>query len=859
VIVSDDQAWSTFSRKLMPAVYDQLVDRGVLFRRAYVSTSLCCPSRAEILTGLYEHNTGVDDNDVPLTRPTIVEAVKQAGYRTYLAGKYLNSWNSCAPRAEFDEWACVVSHEPSSNSLRGPNVNVNGTWRHFNGYQPDVLGSLLAEDIQATPDDEPFLALFTPTTPHLPADDPRYDSMPVSPPRGRSFDANTMTENTPRFARRTALTDEEIAKSDEHYVAMAHATRSFDDAVSALLGSLGNRAQDTLVVYISDNGFLYGEHRRFGKNDAWEEAVRVPMVVRYPAALPADRSFATDALVANVDIAPTIADLAGIPWGADGRSFLPIVTRDRKTVRNAILLEHCRGVNRGTPECSGLFFDGGNTNTPGFEGIVTPRFKYVEYDDGSKQLVDLRHDPRELRNLLARPGRNAHRQALANRMRGMIGRLTNPPAHTTIAAGPGPLTSRFARFTYFAPAPSAAYRCRLVRVGHDAPWEPCPGQIVGYAGLEDGDYRFEVAGTDEDGRWDPTPAVRAFTVETRGGPDVAIGAKPGAVVAQGSVSFAYSSSLSTALFSCRLTSGEVGGEWATCPTDGISYEALAEGSYLFEVGARDPGTGSVSRPAAAWSFAVDAAGPVPAFVQTPPKSTRSDRAVFRFALAPTTSGPVRCAIDGRAGTDCASGTYRAEGLSGGFHVFTIETSDRAGTRAVTEYRWEVDRTAPAFKLNDAPNPFSKERDPVFDLWTDADPGFYLCALDGSPLMPCFTAAHLTGLADGNHRFVMFAVDAAMNRSDRKVYRWTVDTIAPGLVLSGSPQQGATTASRQASFDIEGNEPVTVYCALDGAAYQECGAHVDYTGLAVGEHAFSAYAVDRAGNASIVVGRTWTVA
>ena len=113
LIVADDQAWSTFSPKLMPSVYSQLVDQGVLFKRAYVNTSLCCPSRSQILTGLYEHDTGVDSNDVPLTRPTIVQALHDQGYHTMLAGKYLNSW-PCDPRPEFDRWACTAAPELSS-------------------------------------------------------------------------------------------------------------------------------------------------------------------------------------------------------------------------------------------------------------------------------------------------------------------------------------------------------------------------------------------------------------------------------------------------------------------------------------------------------------------------------------------------------------------------------------------------------------------------------------------------------------------------------------------------------------------------------------------------------------------------
>ncbi len=210
LIVSDDQAWSTFSRELMPSVYDQLVDQGVLFKRAYVNTSLCCPSRAQILSGLYEHNTGVDQNEVVLTRPTMPMALHDRGYRTMLAGKYMNS-SPCIPRPEFDGWACVATPEISSLSLVDPVVNVDGVWQTKTGYEPDVLEEMASDFIKATPADQPFFVMFSPTTPHLPADDPRYASMPVSPPRGPAYDANTMSPATPQYARRPPLTKEEIA------------------------------------------------------------------------------------------------------------------------------------------------------------------------------------------------------------------------------------------------------------------------------------------------------------------------------------------------------------------------------------------------------------------------------------------------------------------------------------------------------------------------------------------------------------------------------------------------------------------------------------------------------------------------
>jgi arylsulfatase A-like enzyme len=857
LIVSDDQAWSTFDRRLMPAVYDQLVDQGVLFDRAYVNTALCCPSRAQILTGLYEHHTGVDANDVPLTRPTIVDALGDAGYHTYLAGKYLNSWADCAPRPEFEHWACVVSHEPSSNSLLNPFVNVDGAWQTLAGYQPDRLGDLLGSWIQATPAGEPFFAMYTPTTPHLPADDPRYDDLQVEPPRGPSFDQATLDDNTPRFARRTPLTQDEIGKSDERYRAMAHATRSFDDAVDRLLSSLGNRVDDTLVVYLSDNGFLYGEHRRFGKNDPWEESVRVPMVVRYPRALATSRSFVSKSLVQNVDIAPTIADVAGLAWSADGVSLLPLL-RGRKAVRKSVLIEHCRGARRHDPTCSGLYYEGGNTDTPGFEGIITSRYKYVRYDDGSRQLIDLAADPGELRNLLAAPGRTSGRAAMIERRlaSALTGGLRSAP-RTTIVTGPGDsVRAGVAVFTFFSPSLYARYRCRLSRDGHPSSWRSCAGERQGFSGLEEGHYRFEVAGTDGRGRWDMTPASRTFRVEGSD-PAVHLTDHPDELVDEPIASFTYETDPSNAQSSCRLTPWGGHRDWEPCDASGAVYQDLPDGAYLFEVVARvHAGPDGVSEPAA-WFFTVDTTGP--SFrIAGPPPATRSSSASFRFVASEETRGTVICSVDGGGSSPCGSGRFRVRRVSSGTHRFTISAVDRVGNRSVTEYAWIADREGPKIALMDQVERVSDERIAAFNLWTDADPQLFVCRLDHRDPMPCFTDTLLTGLRDGRHLFEVLAEDEAGNRSEVMTYSWRVDTTAPGIVMTGTPAQGTTTTVREANFEIMRNEPSTILCALDERAFKSCRAEVDLAGLAPGDHSFAAYAVDRAGNTSIVLRWEWTV-
>jgi len=176
LIVTDDQAWSQFTPELMPAVYREIVGRGVLFRRAYVNSPLCCPSRASILTGLYQHHHGVLLNDSPLEKPTIVQALHDAGYRTMLSGKYLNSW-PCDPRPEFDRWVCLGEGRSSYTEV-DPVVNVDGEWSQHPGVSSEILTD---EAIEFADGGAPWFILYAPTAPHFPGDDPRYASLPVPP------------------------------------------------------------------------------------------------------------------------------------------------------------------------------------------------------------------------------------------------------------------------------------------------------------------------------------------------------------------------------------------------------------------------------------------------------------------------------------------------------------------------------------------------------------------------------------------------------------------------------------------------------------------------------------------------------
>jgi N-acetylglucosamine-6-sulfatase len=858
VLISDDQAWSDFSPTLMPTVYSQLVDQGVLFKRAYVNTSLCCPSRSQILTGLYEHHTGVDTNTVPLERPTIVEALHATGYRTMLAGKYLNSW-PCAPRAEFDRWACVGTPTPSTYSMIDPVINEDGSWITYAGYQTDILADQLVQFIHATPDTTPFFAMYSPTTPHLPSDDPRYDSMPITSPRASSFDEDTLAPGAPLYERRMPLTEKEIAAADVRFTRMSHGVRSLDDAVGTILHELGDRSRDTLVVYLSDNGFLFGEHRRFGKTDAYEESVRVPMVVRYPALLPTNASFTSHALVSNVDIAPTFAAMAGFPWDADGRSLVPLVNGSANSVRSALLIEHCRGVNRGSVPCSGLSFYAHQTRAGGYWGVITADDKYVRYDTGDRQLFDLRSDPGELRNLIGSGGSVGLVASMEQKLAGLL----RPNLETTIVTGPwmpGTGPSRVAAFTYFSPSRFSTYRCRLIRGDAPDPWHPCDGGSDAIGGLPDGVYTFEVAGIDEFGRADPSPAGRTFSVASTG-PAVTIDEHPPPAQMSGTMGFSFSSPVADATYECRLSPfGEEPAGWTTCGESvGAAYSGLSDGTWSFEVRAKDPATHDVSSPPAEWLVRVDHTGARFLLAQGPTNPTSDRDATLRFVPAEGVREPVQCRLDERRAVDCSSGTFSVSGLVKGMHSLHVVASDLLGNVGGTTFEWAVDVGLPRTRIARSPGRFTSETVASFRLWSRSDPALFLCTFDGSVEMPCDVNTTIGPLADGPHRLRVWGLDPAGNRSSPVTYRWDVDTIPPGLVLSGVPEEGVVTSDRTTAFDVWQSEPGVTSCSLDGAEFLPCTTPVVYLDLADGAHTFQVYVQDRAGNVSITASRTWTVA
>lgn len=505
ILLTDDQSFHLFDRTLEPVVFRDLVDQGVQFTRAYVNVSQCCPSRSTILTGLYSHDTGVDSNTTPLDgreplRPTFPQALHEAGYRTMLAGKYLNS-ESCDPQPGWDRWVCGTQ-----GSEVDPTLTVDGRTSNFQGYTADIEADHVVDFLRRNDDpNHPFFVYYAPKDPHLPANDRRQAKLDVpfyDPP---SYDSQPDPASKPAYARIAPLPTSKLNSIRLQYEHMAQQIPPLDADIGRILAALGQRSRDTLVVFASDNGYLYGEHRMTGKQVPYEESARVPFVIRYPALVSAP--LVSDALVSNADIAPTIMDLADIPWDADGRSLVPLLKGEVKSVRDDLLLEWCEASDK-AGRCSSAT---GSGRPPPFWGIETDRYVYVEYGTGERELYDLQADPFELVNLAGERARAALADQLSARL-ALLRRPTSPPG-TSVATGPsGEVHASAVSFTYFSQARTTVFRCRLLGPGRPSAWASCDEGMIGYSVAAPGRYTFEVQAVGADGVSDPTPAERTFQI-----------------------------------------------------------------------------------------------------------------------------------------------------------------------------------------------------------------------------------------------------------------------------------------------------------------------------------------------------------
>lgn len=426
LILTDDQPADTIDR--MPVLQTHLVGKGVDFTNGVVSNSLCCPSRTSILRGQYSHTTGIYDNGKPfggygsfrsfgLQRSTLGAWLDGAGYRTGYMGKLMNGYSAKDVLPGFDYWAGTTA------SYYNYAINVNGV-RTTRGstasdYHTTVLTHLADQFIRDTDSDRPLYLQIAPYAPHAPyTPAPEYSTDPrcegATNTDAISFNEADVSDKPLYIRSKGGVNVQSVGVARP--IAQCRTLLSVDDLVATVLGALEDtgRMGNTLIVYMSDNGLMNGEHRWPNKEVPYEGAIRVPLVMRYdPVTEGIARS--DDHLVANIDIAPTFIDLAGVdvtpgcpspPYGGvcdgafDGRSILPLLRQEAESWRpEGILLEHFA------------------KNVPVYCGVRTSSMKYVRYTTGEEELYDLSADAGEMVNLLGDGSITGSDQALRDGFR----------------------------------------------------------------------------------------------------------------------------------------------------------------------------------------------------------------------------------------------------------------------------------------------------------------------------------------------------------------------------------------------------------------------------------------------------------
>ncbi len=406
-ILTDDQRWDCLSAAGHPFLktpnLDRLANEGVRFKNAFVTTSLCSPSRASFLSGLYAHTHGVKNNftEYPGNFVGFPMALHDAGYETAYIGKWHMGEDNDEKRPGFDYW---ISHK-GQGQYWDTTFNVDGDRREVKGYYTNVVTDFAVDWLERE-HDAPFLLCLGHKAPHgvwIP-DAPyehAFDDLKVEEP-----ETARLTEPLPAWVEERIKTWhgidgnlyglEDFGKFIRNY----HATiLSVDDSVGRIYAALekAGKLDDTLIVFAGDNGFLLGEHASIDKRTMWEESIRIPLLARYPPLIPKPRVIEQQVL--NLDVAPSIVDICGLSPlpKVDGRSFKQLVaTGEDPGWRKSWLYEYD--------------FETQFPYTPNVRGVRTDDWKYVHYPNGEgrpethkAELYHVAEDPLEKQNLIDDP------------------------------------------------------------------------------------------------------------------------------------------------------------------------------------------------------------------------------------------------------------------------------------------------------------------------------------------------------------------------------------------------------------------------------------------------------------------------
>ncbi len=387
-ILSDDHRWDHFGFSGHPfirtPVFDRLADEGVVFNNSFVTTSLCSPSRACFLTGNYPHTHGVKNNLTTWDNHnvTFLEMLKAAGYDTAFIGK----WHMPGKLPELRGVDLFVTFTVQGGQGRYFDCPLIVNKEREPSRKPYITEELTdrAIEFMRKQRDNPFCLFLSHKAVH-------HQFLPPPDLKGIYDDAEL---NFPEEADRwiTATNGHmfygTLLPLSIHYRNYCAALTALDREVGRVLDHLDRAgiADDTVVVYTSDNGFFWGEHRLVDKRWAYEEAIRVPFIIRHPGL--GEKGGRREQMILNVDLAPTMLDAAGLsaPKEMEGKSIMPLLRSADAPGREAWLYEYFRDYPYAVP---------------GIRAVRTRTHKYIEYDnDRPAELFDLAADPREKNNLL---------------------------------------------------------------------------------------------------------------------------------------------------------------------------------------------------------------------------------------------------------------------------------------------------------------------------------------------------------------------------------------------------------------------------------------------------------------------------
>jgi len=462
MILADDlDATTTPYWDAMPRTKELLADEGLVFDNAFSPTPICCPARATILTGQYGHNTDVLTNggehggwesfvEGGGEEKSFAVALEDSGYHTMLVGKYLNGIEADPTHIPpgWSEWYGGIDNMLYTGF--GYRLNENGTLVQYGtaptDYATDVIAAKTMDFIHRAEadDDQPFFAYVAPTAPHLPlAAPPRYADhawQGSTAPRTPNYYEPDLSDKSAWLRQSAGSRDGTQGWNDQDWQDRMGSLLALDDLVAGTVETLRTHGEleNTVIVFVSDNGYNLGSHKLVNKMAPYEESVRVPMLMTGPGI----RTGHETRMVIQPDIAPTILEIAGIeaPEWTDGRSLVPLLGDgpgpDRW--RTDFVAQYlggatAQGIGEELPPTLSfnlfVLLIGGEI--PSYTAIRTEEHLYVEWDQADMgqgvgaELYDLAADPYQLDNLLATESGRSANAALVTQLRNRMTHLAS--------------------------------------------------------------------------------------------------------------------------------------------------------------------------------------------------------------------------------------------------------------------------------------------------------------------------------------------------------------------------------------------------------------------------------------------------